>query len=371
MIDFKEFFTSLKIKLVGILYSDKYNPKWKEIVLSQLGNENIEIAIENNKVKPGCHFTQDLLAHYETFLQKVELAKDVIRNRCVWFSSHITDIGRPLINQHLLDFGLIYVTDFLGKDLNGEYYVMNYTEFRAIKMGGMNIITNTQYLKIKMGIKRAYPSIKLTKIDEKSKVSMLLNNKGEAKGSGDLRLNMYDRIDFSSITPCMKWEAYFKTGISWIHTFETLYQSTGTNKLREFQYKLVHRVATCRYMRKKMKIETTDMCHLCGTTSETLEHQQLHCAGTKKFRGKLEGILRCKLPAAATEQSEVGFFTCISSMSIVSFLRLVANYYINKRFHKKKLLWWEEYSAWVKREIRTEAKLSHEEKQLILDILEK
>ena len=68
MIDFKEFFTSLKCKLVGILISDNYyNPTWKQIVLNQLNNDRIKVCLENNQVKRGCKLTEDLLTHYEKF----------------------------------------------------------------------------------------------------------------------------------------------------------------------------------------------------------------------------------------------------------------------------------------------------------------
>ena len=92
MIDFKEFFTSLKSKLVGILISDNYNPTWKHIVLSQLRNDSVEMCIENKQVKRGCRFTEDLLAHYDTFLSKAELAGGCFRNRSLWNNRYITDM---------------------------------------------------------------------------------------------------------------------------------------------------------------------------------------------------------------------------------------------------------------------------------------
>ena len=177
-------------------------------------------------------------------------------------------------------------------------------------------------------------------------------------------------MEFEDIKPCRKWEAYFQSAIPWAQTFETLYQTTGINKLLEFQYKLVHRVATSRYMRKIMKIETTDLCHLCGISTETLEHQQLSCVGTRKFREKLEREISRAFPEEGEEQTELGLLTCIHSTKAVSFLRLVANYYINKKFHKQKLLWWEEYSAWVKKDIKLDPRLSSEEKHKIKSIVE-
>ena len=125
-------------------------------------------------------------------------------------------------------------------------------------MGGMEIISSSMYLKIKMGIKKAYPSQKLKQINKDLKAFILLNNKGETKGSWEIRISiLYNRVEFGDINPCVKWETYFQADIPWVQLFETLYMTTGTNKLLGFQYKLIHRVATSRYMRKKMKIVTT------------------------------------------------------------------------------------------------------------------
>jgi len=370
MIDFKEFFTSLKVKLVGILISDNYNPTWKQIVLSQLCNEKIEICLENNHVKTGCKFTEDLLTHYELFLSKAELAGDCIRNRCIWNSKCITDIGRPLYNQNLIDYGLTYVTDFLCEDQNKEYYIPSFSEFKASIMGGMEIVNSTIYLKIKMGIKRAFTGQKLNKIDKDMKASVLLNSKGEAKGSGELRKSLtYNKVQFEDIKPCVRWESFFQAEIPWLSSFETLYTTSGTNKLLEFQYKLIHRVATSRYMRKKMKIETTDLCHLCGISIETIEHQQLDCVHTKKFRSKLEGRLKLVYPEIG-DQRGLHFLTCTSENKVMNFLRIVANWYINKKYHKQKLLWWEEYSAWVRKEVKFERKLTQDEKAIISGIID-
>ena len=368
MIEFKEFFTSLKVKLVGILISNDYNPAWKQIVLSQLCNDNVEICIENNQVKKGCKFTADLLTHYETFLKKGELAGECLRNRCVWNNKYITDIGRPLYNQNLIDYGLIYVTDFLEENQNKEYYIPSFSEFKNSIMGGMELINSTMYLKLKMGIRRAFPGTKLNDINKDMKASILLNSKGEAKGSGELRKAvLYKRINYKDISPFVKWETYFQTEIPWPGLFETLYLTSGTNKLLEFQFKLIHRVATSRYMRKKMKIDNTDLCHLCGISVETIEHQQLHCVHTNNFRTKLETKLKLVFPGLS-EWREVDLINA-NQNKIINYLRIVANSYINKKYHKQKLLWWEEYSAWVRKELQFESKLSQEEKDIITGIV--
>ena len=236
-------------------------------------------------------------------------------------------------------------------------------------MGGMEIINQTYYLKIKMGIKRAFPGTKLKDINKNLRASILLNSKGEARGSGELRHTLlYKKVNFEDIKPFAKWEAFFQTEISWCTFFETLYMTSGTNKLLEFQFKLVHRVATSRYMRKKMKIDTTDLCHMCGMSIETLEHQQIDCVHTKRFRTKLETKLKIAFPELR-DQLGVDLLTLVNDNKAVNFLRILANWYINRKYHKQKLLWWEEYSAWVRKEIKFERKLTQQEKDRITEIL--
>ena len=108
--------------------------------------------------------------------------------------------------------------------------------------------------------------------------------------------------------------------------------TTGTNKLLEFQYKLIHRVATSRYMRKKMKIVTNDLCHICGISIETIEHQQFNCTHTKTFRNKLEARLKSAFPDLS-DQQEIDFVVC--NNKIVNFLRIIANWYISNKYHKQ------------------------------------
>ena len=350
-----------------MLISDVYNHTWKQIVLGQLGNSNVQISIENQLVKPGRYFTQDLLAQYNLFLTNTENATDSLRDSCIWYNRHITDLGRPLFNQNLVDAGIMYVSDFVSEDLEGKSYVLSNQKFQAEMLGGMQLVNMTEYRNIKMGIKRAFPETKLQLIDKDIKLDFLLNKKGESKKSGEVRAKTYKRVKFEEITPLPKWNENLSSDIPWLDTFECLYQTTSTNKLLEFHYKLTHRIATSRYMRKKMKIESTDLCHMCEVNVETLEHQQLYCIHTQNFRKLLETQIVTKIPGSSSR--EVDYITCISKNKAISYLRLVVNYYINMKFHKQKKLWWEEYTSWVKKFLQFERNITMEEKRSISEII--
>ena len=59
---------------------------------------------------------------------------------------------------------------------------------------------------------------------------------------------------------------------------------TNNYKLIQFQYKLLLRISTCKYMRFKMNIvKDNGRCSLCNGTLETLEHIFLNFPNTKIF----------------------------------------------------------------------------------------
>ena len=61
-----------------------------------------------------------------------------------------------------------------------------------------------------------------------------------------------------------------------------------------------------------MKIVTTDLCHLCGISIETIEHQQFNSTYTKIFRNKLEARLKAAFPNLS-DQQEIDFVVCRST----------------------------------------------------------
>ena len=70
-----------------------------------------------------------------------------------------------------------------------------------------------------------------------------------------------------------------------------------------------------------------------------------------------------------SDQQEIDIVVCTNNNKIVNFLRIIANWYISKKYHKQKLLWWEEYSAWVRGHTKYEGNLSQEEKMRITEII--
>jgi len=73
---------------------------------------------------------------------------------------------------------------------------------------------------------------------------------------------------------------YFAT--NWEQSFNTIYKSTKDNKLREFGYKILHRVLVTNKELEKFKIRNDDLCDQCKTP-DSLEHTFLQCPANVKF----------------------------------------------------------------------------------------
>ena len=80
-----------------------------------------------------------------------------------------------------------------------------------------------------------------------------------------------------------------RNNIDWTIILTNLFSGITNNyKLIQFQYKLLMRISTCKYMRYKMRIaKDNDQCSLCQGALETLEHIFIQCSHTNIFKNRL------------------------------------------------------------------------------------
>ena len=69
---------------------------------------------------------------------------------------------------------------------------------------------------------------------------------------------------------------------SWKQIFNTIYQTTADNKLREFGFKFLHRILATNRELKRFKIRNDDICAQYKN-SDSLEHTFLECPVNVKF----------------------------------------------------------------------------------------
>ena len=87
---------------------------------------------------------------------------------------------------------------------------------------------------------------------------------------------------WDSVTPNLDWKAIWESQTCYIRH----------NKLREFNFKLLHKILPCRYLLNKWKIRDTSgnvyspFCDICNKL-ENYEHMFLECNRLRKFWGRL------------------------------------------------------------------------------------
>ena len=342
MINIVDFIRSQKAKLINLVLDPKCEQEWKLIVINQLMGDIPIISIENNLVKEGRGFCKDLLQAGGEVLDSIAHSRSQLRNRCVWDNQLITDLGKLLKYPQLENMGILYATDFL----DGDGTILNYNKFLNKFSIQRDIISQREYGNIKLALKRSHHDF--TNIGEEINIKLIQDNTRQSKWqSTPIREKMKPILNLSEFAQLKKWEDKLNTNIDWYQAFFNIYDTTITNKLREFQYKCNYRLCTSKYMRKLMKIETeSDTCHACNKNTETLEHQLIACPVTVKFKKILERKIKQVEP---NYREDVATFVSVTHDSkVVNYLNIIAKFYINKKFRKQKLLWWEEY-AWYAR----------------------
>ena len=81
----------------------------------------------------------------------------------------------------------------------------------------------------------------------------------------------------SEPTGIKKWKEHFPNSfLDWRKNFTRIYQITEDNKLRQFLFKILHRIIITKKELKKFNIETDDHCNFCPR-SDSIVHTFLEC----------------------------------------------------------------------------------------------
>ena len=69
----------------------------------------------------------------------------------------------------------------------------------------------------------------------------------------------------------------------WKDLYIIPYQCTLDTKLREFQFKILHRILTTNYSLYKMSLAPSPVCSFCDHNDESLRHLFVHCSFVSTF----------------------------------------------------------------------------------------
>ena len=150
----------------------------------------------------------------------------------------------------------------------------------------------------------------------------------------DLRLKKFGFDHFLSLR---SWERDLGVdSIRWDKVFRALYSGYTRNlKIIQFQYKLIMRISTCRYMRHKMKIDTdSPNCIHCSSDLETLSHIFIDCPRTKSLIPMLKNLLK-SVVYDYRDPDNVYYITCCHENQVVNYTWAAFKLYISRSFQTR------------------------------------
>lgn len=96
--------------------------------------------------------------------------------------------------------------------------------------------------------------------------------------------NLIDNICNQSTEKYLKWEEGLVTEISdWSKYFIVVKRSCRDTYLKNFQFKILHRIIPTNSLLYKIKIKDTQLCTFCHVDEETIEHLFYDCPVTNQF----------------------------------------------------------------------------------------
>ena len=101
----------------------------------------------------------------------------------------------------------------------------------------------------------------------------------------------------SNPTSMKKYKEMFNTKtfeLDWERIFSLPFKITLNTKLREFQYKVLHRICYTNIMLFKFGLAVSPLCYFCNKELETLEHFFFYCSKVSTFWNELNILLKSK-----------------------------------------------------------------------------
>ena len=193
-------------------------------------------------------------------------ARNSTIDQCVWNNPLIPPIGSKLCNYYLMNNDINYLSDFT----NDDYSLLSYTDFIIKWDISVDNLPRYEYKNILSAINSFnIPNRQgrdISTVERKTNLTFfkISSHKPSVKG-GTIRDHMKAGSPPSELLPMIAWDRelhYMDT--DWRHIFCNIYKICRNQKLIQFQYKLLMRISTSRYMRHKMGIVSDYNCKLCS-----------------------------------------------------------------------------------------------------------
>ena len=299
MLDIETYITSIKLKWIKAL-TDKNDANWKAVPRYFFNIFGPDFLIfhfnsDNNKsldVSTLPDFYNNILSLWVNAKSKVLQNEPKtffdIRKEIIWGNRFIKNRGKSLIFKKWIDSNLIFVNDIFTKQgLLREDHIYNKLIDKSNWISEINIL------------KKCIPKTWITTINSHhSKQTTVKTMSCIMFGDVAMKLlknkHIYDILIKTKFTkPYIHryWHNHFNdSDIKWKSQYEFI-NTIRDNRVKQFKYKLIHRIFPCKEIRFKWKLANTQNCFLCNTV-ESYEHVFIECSTVQMSWTNIHAILR-------------------------------------------------------------------------------
>jgi hypothetical protein len=162
-------------------------------------------------------------------------------------------------------------------------------------------------------------------------INTILNSKSLSKEIYN-KLSPLEDLDVDSIKGISKWNSDMETDINFSDVFCNLYLVTNDSKLKNFQFKLLHRALPTNTFLVKIGIKNSDLCNFCKNASDSILHYIWLCPVVKLFWNRIKTWLEeiFDIPIELN-MANIVFITNVNEypFEIIEFVMLFTKYYIH------------------------------------------
>ena len=231
---------------------------------------------------------------------------------------------------------------------------MPYREFCSTTLAKRrDIVSNREYVDIKMAIRGFSnpnkPQRDLAKIDKNLCLDFFIKHSSTQLKGYKIRGFTCKKVTPGDMNCLINWSTDLDINtINWSSVFTNMYKGfTNSYKIIQFQYKLLMRISTCRYMRFKMKIDNSPHCFHCSEELETLPHIFLKCPKTINFVEKVKNCIVDYIQVDYSDPFKLYYITCSHENQSINFLWAIAKYFISRSFQLHKDINWIAFKNFV------------------------
>jgi hypothetical protein len=277
--------TALKITWVQRLLN---NPEtgWATSALKSFPKGKINILkgnisskdLTSNNLLPRNTFWREVVLQWAIYNYKNidKISEEEMNNQPLWFNSHVKIRNQVLFFKQWHETGINKICDL--KDEHGN--ILNFNQFTRKFHIQSNFL---QYYGLISAIPNQWLANKRVMIQDDSQLMLVCKMQ---KPSKYLYRNLCNEISTLPEKSFRKWkeELQLDEDITDIENmskcFKQLYASTTSTKIREFQYRLLHRCIGINCKLFEWGIKDSYLCDLCGKETETYLHLFCTCEKT-------------------------------------------------------------------------------------------